>query len=103
MKVYRYKYKLTPCNRHLADFFKGVAVDEDNSILWSDQDLSYFCDEICEGNDLLMTCIAIPVAIAFWSVMGIIAACKLFPPTKKFAWKAEQRIDIAVMSRFRSW
>lgn len=35
-------YKLTPNNRHLASFFEGIVVDEKNSILWSQQDLSSF-------------------------------------------------------------
>lgn len=95
-----YKYKLTSSNRHLANFFEGVIVDEKNSILWSDQDLTYFCGEVWKRNKLIMLCISIPTVIAFWTAIGLLAACKLFPPIKEFAWDAERRINIAIMQSF---
>lgn len=99
MKPKPYKYRLTPVNRQLADFFQGCVIDEENSILWSDQNLNCLCGEIWERNQFLMICIGIPLVIEFWAWMGLLAAGKLFPSTKKFAWDAEQRINIAIMSR----
>ncbi len=98
MKAYR--YKLTSSNRHLADFFKGVVVDEENSMLWSDQNLSYFCGEFWEPNKFQIVCIGIPMVIVFWSWMGLLAVCKLFLRTNKLVCDTERRINIAIMSRF---
>lgn len=40
-------YKLTSDNRHLADFFQDIIIDEEKSILWSKQDLSLLnCQEV---------------------------------------------------------
>lgn len=40
MEKKKYKYRLTEQNRHLADNLQDTYIDEENGILWSDQDLT---------------------------------------------------------------
>ena len=86
-------YKLTPSNRHLADFFQSIVIDEENSVLWSEQDLSQFGCKIigpdrcslpaaCLPDELPMPLaifIVVPILLAFWCAGHILTVCESFP------------------------
>lgn len=96
-------YKLSHSNQHFCDYFQGIVVDEENSILWSEQDLSQFgFQELNQPNDFYMFCIALPFVVGFWCLTGIIAACKSFPNNrmKELAQSAERELEVAIATRF---
>ena len=100
-------YKLTPENLQLSNFFEGLVIDEENSLLWSEQDLSTLgCEEVVfkEKNKICFLAhqlqnacslgIFFFIAAIFWCVIRVLAIL----PSRKLK-------DLSVMAeaRFGGW
>lgn len=86
-------YKLTPSNRALANFFQGISIDEEKSILWSEQDLSKLGCTIVdpERRSLPADClpeefpvpfaafVLLPILLAFQYALRILTVCEVLP------------------------
>ena len=97
-------YKLTPENRYLSTFFKGVTVDEEKETLWSEQDLAGLgCEEIQisipskKAYRYSSYCVIITFLLGYVLLWQAIAVLAIFPNAqlKNWTWTLKKRLEAA--------